>query len=235
MTPLREAIVLPSLLMTVTLLGGVRIAGDIAFVPAPLFALVLAVLLLGALVRSGALAPDRLAHSSRPALANVNGAMVMLTLFAASAQVFHLVTPESGLPRLAAHGFFLVLLLNTWASAPDRQRLLQSLLVIFGSAFVLKFIVLAAVSDPAAGRLHRVMLVLLEGVTLGTLTQEVLHPAMGYMAFGTLGLYLLALVLLPSVRDTGFTGLKRLNRPDRSGEIVEPGHNLREPNRLYGM
>jgi hypothetical protein len=210
MSPQREAIALPSLLLTVTLLGGVRIAGEVAFVPAPLFALVLAVLFLGALVRSGALAPTRLAHASRPPLANVNGAIVLLTLFAATAQVFHLVTPESGLPRIAAHAFFLVLLLNTWASAPDRQRLLQSVLVIFGSAFVLKFIVLAAVSNPDAGRLHKVMIVLLEGVTLGTLTQEVLHPAMGYMAFGTIAVFLFALVLLPSVRQTGSGGVSRI-------------------------
>jgi hypothetical protein len=228
MSPLREAIVLPSLLLTVTLLGGVRIARDVAFVPAPLFALVLAVLFLGALVRSGALVPTRLAHSSRPALANVNGAVVLLALFAASAQVFHLVTPESGLPRIAAHGFFLVLLLNTWASAPDRQRLLQSLLVIFGSAFVLKFIVLAAVSNPDAGRLHRVMLVLLEGVTLGTLNQEVLHPAMGYIAFGTLALFVFALVLLPSVRATGSGGVSAWRTGVGSPpEIVELPDKLR--------
>jgi hypothetical protein len=216
MTPLREAIVLPALLLTVTLLGGLRLARDIAFVPAPLFALVLAVLLLGALIRSGALAPDRLAHASRSPLANVNGGIVVLTLFLASAQVFHLVTPESGLPRIAAHGFFLVLLLNTWASAPDRTRLLQSLMVIFGSAFVLKFIVLAALSDPAGGRLHRVMVVLLEGVTLGSLTQDPVHPAMGYVAFGTLALFLFALTLLPTVRSGPTSAIVR--RDSRSGE-----------------
>jgi hypothetical protein len=216
MTPLREAIVLPALLLTVTLLGGLRIARDIAFVPAPLFALVLAVLLLGALIRSGALAPDRLAHASRSPLANVNGGIVVLTLFLASAQVFHLVTPESGLPRIAAHGFFMVLLLNTWASAPDRTRLLQSLMVIFGSAFVLKFIVLAALSDPAGGRLHRVMVVLLEGVTLGSLTQDPVHPAMGYVAFGTLALFLFALTLLPAVRSGPTSAI--VWRDSRSGE-----------------
>jgi hypothetical protein len=70
-------------------------------------------------------------------------------------------------------------------------------MVIFGSAFVLKFILLAALSDPAAGRLHRVMVVLLEGVTLGTLVQEPVHPATGYVAFATIALFLFALTLLP--------------------------------------
>lgn len=198
MTPLREAVVLPALLLTVTLLGGLRLTQEIAFLPPPLFTLVLAVLLLGALIRSGALAPGWLAHTSRPPLSAVNGGIVLIALFLASAQVFNLVTPDSGLPRLAFDVFFLVLLLNTWAGAPDRVRLLRSLMVIFGSAFVLKFIVLAALSDPSAGRLHRMMLVLLEGVTLGSLTQEPLHPAMGYIAFATLALFLFAVSLLPA-------------------------------------
>jgi hypothetical protein len=38
---------------------------------------------------------------------------------------------------LAAGAFFLVLLLNTAAAAPDRQQLLRSLAVTFGAAFVL--------------------------------------------------------------------------------------------------
>ena len=216
MTAIREAIVLPALLLTVTLLGGLKITTGVAFVPPPLFTLVLAVLLLGALIRSGALAPDRLAHASRPALATVNGGIVLLTLFIAAAQVFHLATPEAGLPRLAFNVFFLVLLLNTWATSPDRPRLLRGLMVIFGSAFVLKFIVLAALSDPAAGRLHRMMLVLLEGVTLGTLTQEPFHPVMGYAAFATLALFLFALTLLPAARPAPTRHLAR-----RDGDVTD--------------
>jgi hypothetical protein len=211
MTPLREALVLPALLLTVTLLGGMKITTRIAFVPPPLFTLVLAVLLIGALIRGGALAPDRLVHAARPALHAVNGGIVLLALFLASAQVFHLATPEAGLPRLAFNVFFLVLLLNTWATSPDRPRLLRSLMVIFGSAFVLKFIVLAALSDPTAGPLHRMMLVLVEGVTLGTLSQESFHPAMGYAAFATLALFLFAVTMLPTAV-----------RP-RSGELVPHG------------
>ena len=70
--------------------------------------------------------------------------------------------------------FLLALLLNTLAAGADRVRTLRSLLVIFGSAFILKFIVLAALSDQTGGRLKRVLLVLVEGVTLGTLTQDAL-------------------------------------------------------------
>ncbi|HXE81217.1 MAG TPA: hypothetical protein VNK41_10730 [Vicinamibacterales bacterium] len=198
MSALREAVVLPLLLLTVVLLGGMRVAERVEFVPPALFTLVLAVLLLGTLIRSGALAPERLVHGARRPLATANGAIVLVALFLASAQAFHLVTPESGLPRLAFNVFLLVLLLNTWASSPDRTRLLRSLMVIFGFAFVLKFILLAAISDPASGRLQRMMQALLDGVTLGTLTQQPLHPVAGYLAFLTVALFLAAVALLPA-------------------------------------
>ena len=200
MTAGREAIVLPLLFLTVALLGGLRIGDRVSLLPPPLFALVLAVLLLGVLVRCGALAPDRLVHASRPALANVNGTIVLLAAFLASAQAFNAATPESGLPRLLFNVLFLVLLANTLAAAADRIRVLRSLLVVFGSAFVLKFIVLDAVSGPADGLLSRAIQLLFEGVTFGAITQDVLHPATGYVAFGTLLLYLAGLVMLPAAR-----------------------------------
>jgi len=198
MSPATEAFYLPALFLTVALLGGVRVADRVVLLPPPLYALVLGLLLFGVLARTGAVALHRLMNSSRAAVANLNGLLVMLTTFLASAQVFNLVTPESGLPRLLFDVFFLVLLLNTLAAAPDRVRVLRSLVVIFGSAFVLKFIVLAALSDPAGGMLKRVLLVLLEGVTLGTLTQDAFHESTGYLAFFTLALFMTGLALLPS-------------------------------------
>ena len=83
------------------------------------------------------------------------------------------------------------LLVNTLVGYPDRISVLRSLAVVIGAAFILKFIVLAAISDPGQGTLTRMLQVLLEGVTLGTLTQETLHPATGYIAFATLVLFLL--------------------------------------------
>jgi len=198
MSPATEAFYLPALFLTVSLLGGVRVADRVVLLPPPLYALVLGLLLFGVLARTGTLVLHRLMNSNRAAVANLNGLLVMLTTFLASAQVFNLVTPESGLPRLLFDVFFLVLLLNTLAAAPDRVRVLRSLVVIFGSAFVLKFIVLAALSDPAGGMLKRVLLVLLEGVTLGTLTQDVFHESTGYLAFFTLALFMIGLALLPS-------------------------------------
>ena len=64
MSPLREAFVLPCLFLTVALLGGLRLGADVRLVPPPLVALVLAVLLLGSLVRSGVIAHERLLGSA---------------------------------------------------------------------------------------------------------------------------------------------------------------------------
>jgi hypothetical protein len=197
MTPVREAFYLPLLFLSVGLLGGVRVADHVSLLPPSLFSLVLALLLLGVLVKAGALAPDRLMNAGRSALANVNGFVVLVTLFCASAQAFSLATPESGLPHVLFCVFLLTLLLNTLAAGADRVRTLRSLLVIFGAAFLLKFIALAALSDQTGGSLKRVLLVLLEGVTLGTLTQDVVNPVTGYLAFFTLAMFLIGLGMLP--------------------------------------
>jgi len=220
MTPAREAFYLPLLFLTVVLLGGVRIADRVAIVPPSLFSLVLATLLVGVLVRCGAFAPDRLMSPARSSLANVNGLSVLMATFLASAQAFSLVTPDSGLPRMLFSVFFLVLLLNTLAAAPDRARVLRSLGVIFGSAFILKFIVLAALSDPAGGRMKRVLLAMLEGVTLGTLTQDAVHPATGYLAFVTLVMFLAGLAFLPSAFSSE-PDTRRLPSSPIYGELQE--------------
>jgi hypothetical protein len=92
------------------------------------------------------------------------------------------------------------------AASPDRVRVLRSLLVIFASAFIVKFIVLAALSNPAEGVFTRALQVLFEGVTLGSITQDVVHPATGYVAFFTLMLYLFGLVLLTATDQSPSRG-----------------------------
>jgi hypothetical protein len=208
MTPAREAIQLPLVLLTITLLGGLRPGKPQVFEPPSLLALVIGVLLLGALMRSGALMASRVLNGTRTALANLNGLILLVTLFLACAQVFSLLTPSSGLPRPFFGVYFVVLMLNTWAAGPDRVHLLRSLAVTFGAAFVLNFVVLDALSHPA-GRMARVFQLLLEGVTFGALTQEPHAPAAGYVAFFTIVLFLIALALLPSrdaaAREAGLT------------------------------
>jgi hypothetical protein len=197
MTATREAIVLPLIFLTVALLAGLRIGQTIGLVPPSVFTLVLGILLVRLFVQSGALAPERLLSSSRSSLANVNGAVLLFALWAAAAQTCAMLIPDSGLPRLGFNVFFLILLLNTAAANPDRRRLLRSLAVTFGSAFVVKFVILYELSSPRTGWAKRVLQAMLEGITLGTLTQDVLHPATGYVALFALGLFLAGACLLP--------------------------------------
>ena len=198
----REAITLPLLLLTVAALGGIRVttAGALVFVPPTLMSLVLGVLLVAALVRSGALAPERLMSNQRRPIENASGVVVGAALLVASAQVFALVTPAAGFLAFVFTAFYVLLLWNTLAVEPDRRQLLRSLLVVLGGAFVLKFVVLASVYDPSSGLLRRVVLAMVEGVSLGALGFVPDGPATGYLAFATLAGFFLALMLLPGRR-----------------------------------
>lgn len=222
MNAVREAFFLPLAFLSVALLGGLQPGAAVPFVPPPLFTLVLAVLIIAALIRTATLVPSSLLHASRGPLANANGACVLLTLFAASAQLFNLLTPRTGLPLVMVSGFLFVLLLNTLVAAPDRTRMLRSLMVICGAAFVLKFVILDALADPASGRTKRVLVALLDVATLGTVSQEPLPPIAGYLAFVAVSLYLIAVALLPrgtALSDRGW--LLRID--DQNQEAVTNG------------
>ena len=193
----REAVILPILFLTVVLTGGLRPGAEIAIGPPPVSALVGAMVLLALLVRSGVVAPEILMNAHRAPLANLNGLMVLLTLFVASAQVVALVVPESGVPALIVWVVLIALMLQALAIAPDRVRMLRGLLVTFGATFTLKFIVLAAMSAPAESRLTRALQLLFEGITLGTVSQRPPHAVEGYLAFGTIVVYVIGVWLLP--------------------------------------
>ena len=198
MTPLREAVVLPSLFLTVALLGGVRIAEAVRLVPPSLSALVLAGLLLGTLVRGGAIAPGRLLHGTRAPIENVSGAIVVLCLFAASAQALNLVIPERGLLHAAFAIFVFGQLMTMNAAGGNRTGLLRSVLVLLASLFVLRYILVEALYAPGGGVLHTLFTSLLAGASLGGISYEPHAPITGYLAFVTLGLFMLGLLLLPA-------------------------------------
>jgi hypothetical protein len=78
----------------------------------------------------------------------------------------------------------------------DARRLLRSLAVLFGTAFVVKHLLLAGLYSTDGGWLQRLAGVLLQGVSLGTLDAPTFAPATGYISFFTLALYIAGLVLL---------------------------------------
>jgi len=207
MTPTRSSknnalvrfILLPMLFLTVALLGGLRVDAEthaFVFVAPPLITLVLAVLLLSLFTRGHLIELGRWIASEHPLLVNVSHALTLLALFFASAQAFNSVLPERGLLFWLFSLFFLWTLWNNQFSSFDARRLVRSLAVLFGTAFVLKHMLLAALYAPEGGWLKRLAGTLLEGVSLGMLESERFAPATGYISFFTLALYVGALMLM---------------------------------------
>jgi hypothetical protein len=192
-------ILLPMIFLTVALMGGLRIDATtkaFVFIPPPLITLLLSVLLMVLFVRGQMVNIKKWLSSDQPPLTNVSHALTLLALFFGSAQAFNSVLPESGLLFWLFSFFFLWTLWNNQFSSFDARRLLRSLGVLFGTAFVLKHMFLAALYAPEGGWLKRFANLLLEGVTLGTLDSPAFAPATGYISFFTLALYVAGLILL---------------------------------------
>jgi hypothetical protein len=197
MSPIREAIGLPVLFLTIALSGGFRLTDNVRLVPPSLTALILAVLLLGVLMRAGGISPSALLHGERSASENMSGAVVLATLFAATSQALNLLIPDVGLLHAVFAIFIFCQLLTIGAARTDRAGSLRSVAVLFGSLFVLRFILLEALYSTSGSTLNRVLRTLLSGATLGGITYEPNAPATGYVAFFTLALYVVGLLLLP--------------------------------------
>ena len=196
---LLDFVVLPFLFLTVALLGGLRIGAEsrtFIFIAPPLVTLLLATLSMLLFVRGGLLRFHQWVGSDLPPLTNVAHTWTLITIFFASAQAFNSVLPERGLFHWLFSFCFLWTLWNNQFASFDARRLLRSLTILFGTAFVLKHILLANLYSPEGGWLQRVAGTLLEGVTLGTLDAPILAPVTGYIAFFTMALYIAGLILL---------------------------------------
>jgi hypothetical protein len=192
-------VVLPFVFLTVALLGGLRVSGEshaFMFLPPSLITLVLAVLLMLLFIRGGLIEIRSLITGTNPPLTNVTHIWVLLTLFFASAQAFTSVLPERGLLHWLLSFFFLWTLWNNQFSSFDARRLLRSLVVLFGTAFVLKHMLFANLYSADGGWLKRLTGALVSGVTLGTFDAEQFAPATGYISFFTLALFLVGLILV---------------------------------------
>ena len=216
MTAAREALLLPFVFITVAALGGLRIAGDVRLVPPPLVSVVLSALLAGTFVRSGLLDPERLVNVRRTALENLNGLVVLATLFVASAQIFSMVTPDDGLLHAVFSIALFVQLATSFAGIRDPRALLRSLYILLGSAFVLRFLVLETLYAPQSSWGQKVLMAVVEGASLGAVVYHPTGTITGYVAFATLVLYLFGLVLLPRGRP----GHRRASLPAPSRELL---------------
>src|SRR5438094_10145715 len=163
-----RVLLLPLLFLTVTLLGGMRVAADRSFVflPPPLITLVMAALLSSLFVRGRLVRLGAWLGSRHGVLTNVSHALTLLALFFASAQAFNSVLPEEGLLHWMFSFFFLWTLWTSQFSIFDPRRLLRSLTVLFATAFVLKHLIIAGLYAPEGGWLRKLTSTLLQGIAI---------------------------------------------------------------------
>src|SRR5437773_8460539 len=192
-------IVLPTILLTVGLLGGLRVDAQtrqFVFIAPPLVTLVLAILLGSLFVRAGAIDLHYWLAIEQPTLTNLPHLLTLMSLFFATAQAFNSVLPESGLLHWMFSFFFLWTLWTNQFSNFDRRLLLRSIIVLFGTAFVLKHLLVSALYAPDGGWLRTIASSLLQGISIDV---PAFAPSTGYVSFFALILYVAGLLLIAPV------------------------------------
>ena len=192
-------IVMPTILLTVGLLGGLRIDAQtrqFIFIAPPLVTLVLAILLGSLFVRAGAIDVHHWLDIEQPTLTNLSHVLTLISLFFASAQAFNSVLPESGLLHWMFSFFFLWTLWTNQFSTFDARRLLKSLIGLFGTAFVLKHLLVSGLYAPEGGWLRTIASTLLQGIAIDV---PAFAPITGYVSFFALALYVVGLLLIAPV------------------------------------
>jgi hypothetical protein len=203
-TPKRDPavfILLPLLFLLVTLLGGMRLAPDntFAFLKPELICLVLAAVSLLIFVRFGLVRLNDWVSHDFASTKNVAASAVLITLFTATVQVFNSLLPEHGLAFFVVGFCFFWTLTNNLFSSFDVRKLMRSFGVLFGMAFVVKYLILANVAAPSSRSwLGRVMENPAQEAFTWFLDLPRFGPGTGYIQFFTIAIYLLALYLTPT-------------------------------------
>jgi hypothetical protein len=192
-------VAVPTILLTTALLGGLRIDAQnrqFVFTAPPLVTLVLATLLTFLFVRAGAIDLRHWLSVELPAVTNLSHLLTLLALFFATAQAFNSVLPETGLLHWMFAFFFLWTLWTNQFSSFDPRRLLRSIIVLFGTAFVLKHLFMSALYAPDKGWLRTIAATFLQGISVDI---PAFAPATGYVSFFALVLYVVGLLLIAPV------------------------------------
>jgi len=187
---------LPTILLTAILLGGLRIDAttrQFLFISPPLVTLLLAILSLSLFARAGAIDLRQWLSIEQPLVTNLSHLLTLLSLFFATAQAFNSVLPESGLLHWMFSFFFLWTLWTNQFSTLAPRRLLKSMIVLFGTAFVLKHLIVAGLYAGNGGWLRTIASTLLQGASIDV---PAFAPATGYLSFCALALYVTGLLLI---------------------------------------
>src|SRR5262249_3273334 len=196
---LLQFIGVPTIRLTPGLLGGLRIDAQtkqFVLIAPPLIALVRAILLGLLFVRAGAIDLRHWFDIEQPAVTNLSHLLTLMSLFFASAQAFNSVLPESGLLHWMFSFFFLWTLWTNQFATFDPRRLLRSIIVLFGTAFALKHLLVSAFYAPNGGWLRSIASTLLQGISIDV---PAFAPATGYISFFALMLFVAGLLLIAPV------------------------------------
>jgi hypothetical protein len=194
-------LVVTAIFLIVTLLGGLRLASaDNAFVflkPA-LICLIFASVLSVLIIRAGTIEIAGWMNEGFSLLKNAANTATLLSLFAATVQVFNSLMPERGLPFWVIGFCFAWTLWNNLFGEFNAPKLLRSISAMFAFAFVVKYLVFANLTAPeSSGWLQRIW----ENPAKEAITWSLDLPrysgGTGYIQFFAIALYLIGLYLTP--------------------------------------
>ena len=193
---------LPFIFLSVALLGGLRLSGldsSFIFLKPPLMCLIFAAVLLVMLFRARLIRLDGWFSESFSLLKNLANGAVLLSLFAATTQLFNSLIPERGVPFwIVAFCFFWTLWNNLFADF-DTKKLLRSLGALFGLAFVVKYLVLANLAAPdGRGWFERLTENPGQEAMTWLLDLPRFSAGTGYIQFFAAALFLIGLFLIPA-------------------------------------
>jgi preprotein translocase subunit Sec61beta len=186
-------------LLTVALTAGIRVqiqTNAIEFIYPALAACVVGGLAMILLIRSGLVPFFEPEESNEGFLDRASRLVLGVAVYAATVQVFNMVTPERGLLNLVFSLFFLLILLNDLFFVFNPKRLAGALATILGASFLFKYVLLADLFAPTSSWGKYFFQELVRAGSLGVLSQEPFAPLTGYLAFFSLVLYVVALYLI---------------------------------------
>lgn len=196
-----QYIVVPMIFLFVSLLGGLRLGAEnseFIFVRPALVCLIFATILVLLFFRARLILLEGWLSDQFPLLENASNALILLTLFAASTQIFNSLIPEKGLPFWIIASFFLWSLWTNLFAEFNSKKLLVSLGSLFAMAFITKYLILSSFTANENGGF-------IQAIFSGDLTKETItylldlprySSGTGYLQFFALILYLAGLYLL---------------------------------------
>jgi hypothetical protein len=221
-----QYLVLPWIFLTVTLLGGLRLSAEnnaFIFLKPALICLIFATILMILFFRGNLIQLAGWFSEDFSTLRNIANGGILLTLFAASTQVFNSLLPEKGLAFWIIGFFFFWTLWNNLFVEFQAKRLLQSLGSLFGLAFVVKYLVLASLTSTSESTwTQKIFEGLMKEASFGLLELPKFSSGTGYIQFFTLILYVVGLILLPPNATPKLNGEKQpLSLSESKNELLE--------------